>query len=174
MGRTPSAYFRQIRRLSEESRAPAEAQRSGFGGKRRRSGMSEFSPFSAETSGMELAVTNSRIKDWRRNRRSAQSLLPAVRAVDGGFNAGGCGAFRANLKYHAAPCGAVCHRQSVEALRGSHRVAALQAGGGDGHGNVHPPAKPQRERGSAAAGAGQEHRRRQAHQRSATAGAKAP
>ena len=46
--------------------------------------MSEFSPFSAETSGMELAVTNSRIKGWRRNRRSAQSLLPAVRAVDGG------------------------------------------------------------------------------------------
>ena len=26
----------------------------------------------------------SRIKGWRRNRRSAQSLLPAVRAVDGG------------------------------------------------------------------------------------------
>ena len=26
----------------------------------------------------------SRIKDWRLNRRSAQSLLPAVRAVDGG------------------------------------------------------------------------------------------
>ena len=35
----------------------------------------------------------SRIKGWRRNRRSAQSLLPAVRAVDGGFNAGGRGAF---------------------------------------------------------------------------------
>ena len=35
----------------------------------------------------------SRIKGWRRNRRSARSLLPAVRAVDGGFNAGGCGAF---------------------------------------------------------------------------------
>ena len=35
----------------------------------------------------------SRIKGWRRNRRSAQSLLPAVRAVDGGFNAVGCGAF---------------------------------------------------------------------------------
>ena len=34
------------------------------------------------------------------------------------------------------------------------------AGGGDGYGNVHPPAKPQRERGSAAAGAGQEHCRR--------------
>ena len=33
------------------------------------------------------------IKGWRRNRRSAQSLLPAVRAVDGVFNAGGCGAF---------------------------------------------------------------------------------
>ena len=47
--------------------------------------MSEFSPFSAETSDMELAVTKSRIKDWRRNRRSAQSLLPAVRAVYGGF-----------------------------------------------------------------------------------------
>ena len=89
----PSAYFGQIRRLSEESRAPAEAQRSGFGGKRRRSGMSEFSPLSAETSGMELAVTKSRIKGWRRNRRPAQSLLPAVRAVDGGFSAVGCGAF---------------------------------------------------------------------------------
>ena len=35
----------------------------------------------------------SRIKGWRRNRRSAQSLLPAVRAVDGGFNAGGCGVY---------------------------------------------------------------------------------
>ena len=35
----------------------------------------------------------SRIKGWRRNRRSARSLLPAVRAVDGGFNAGDCGAF---------------------------------------------------------------------------------
>ena len=34
----------------------------------------------------------SRIKGWRRNRRSAQSLLPAVRAVDGGFSAVGCGA----------------------------------------------------------------------------------
>jgi hypothetical protein len=34
----------------------------------------------------------SRINGWRRNRRSAQSLLPAVRAVDGGFSAGGCGA----------------------------------------------------------------------------------
>ena len=55
--------------------------------------MSEFSPFSAETSGMELAVTNSRIKGWRLNRHSTRSLLPAVRAVDGGFNAGGCGAY---------------------------------------------------------------------------------
>ena len=35
----------------------------------------------------------SRIKGWRRNRRFAQSLLPAVRAVDGGFNAVDCGAF---------------------------------------------------------------------------------
>ena len=35
----------------------------------------------------------SRINGWRRNRSSAQSLLPAVRAVDGGFNAVGCGAF---------------------------------------------------------------------------------
>ena len=43
--------------------------------------MSEFSPFSAEMSDMELAVTKSRIKGWRLNRRSARSLLPAVRAV---------------------------------------------------------------------------------------------
>ena len=55
--------------------------------------MSEFSPLLAETSDMELAPTKSRIKGWRRNRRSAQSLLPAVRAVDGGFNAGGCGVY---------------------------------------------------------------------------------
>ena len=34
-----------------------------------------------------------RIKGWRRYRRSARSLLPAVRAVYGGFNAGDCGAF---------------------------------------------------------------------------------
>ena len=61
----------------KENRAPAEAQRSGFGGKRRRSGMSEFSPLLAETSDMELAPTKSRIKGWRRNRRSAQSPLPA-------------------------------------------------------------------------------------------------
>ena len=54
------------------------------------------------------------------------------------------------------------------------RIAALQAGSGDGHGNVHPAAKSQRERGSAAAGAGQEHRRRQAHQRSAAVRAEAP
>ncbi len=55
--------------------------------------MSEFSPFSAETSDMELAVTKSRIKGWRLNRRLALSLLPAVRAVDGEFSAGDCGAF---------------------------------------------------------------------------------
>ena len=55
--------------------------------------MSEFSPLSAEMRDMELAPTKSRIKDWRRNRRSAQSLLPAVRAVNGGFNAGGCGVY---------------------------------------------------------------------------------
>ena len=55
--------------------------------------MSEFSPLLAETSDMELAPTKSRIKGWRRNRRSARSLLPAVRAVYGGFSAGGCGAF---------------------------------------------------------------------------------
>ena len=52
----PSAYFGQIKRLSED-------------------------------------FIYSRIKGWRRNRRSAQSLLPAVRAVDGGFNAGGCGVY---------------------------------------------------------------------------------
>ena len=45
-----------------------------------------FEPFSR-------TKKESRIKGWRRNRRSAQSLLPAVRAVDGGFNAVGCGAF---------------------------------------------------------------------------------
>ena len=49
-----------------------------------------FEPFSR-------TKKESRIKGWRRNWRSAQSLLPAVRAVDGGFNAGGYGAFCANF-----------------------------------------------------------------------------
>ena len=35
---------------------------SGFGGERRSSGMSEFSPFGAEMRDMELATTKSRIK----------------------------------------------------------------------------------------------------------------
>ncbi len=61
--------------------------------------MSEFSPLLAETSDMELAPTKSRIKGWRRNRRSARSLLPAVRAVDGGFNAGGCGVYSEDFLY---------------------------------------------------------------------------
>lgn len=61
------AVFEQIFGGSSDSaedknRVPAEAQRSGFGGKRRRSGMSEFSPLSAETRDMELAPTRSRIK----------------------------------------------------------------------------------------------------------------
>ena len=45
-----------------QNRAPAEAQRSGFGGKRRSSGMIEFSPSSAETRDMKLAPTRSRRK----------------------------------------------------------------------------------------------------------------
>ena len=61
--------------------------------------MSKFSPLSAETSGMELVPTNSRIKGWRRNRRSARSLLPAVRAVDGVFSAVGCGVYSGSFLY---------------------------------------------------------------------------
>ena len=47
----------------------------------------------------------SRIKGWRRNRRSARSLLPAVRAVDEVFSAGGCGVYEdriASLLYKQA------------------------------------------------------------------------
>ena len=47
--------------------------------------MIEFSPLSAETRDMELASTRSRIKGWRRYRRSACSHLPAVRTVYGSF-----------------------------------------------------------------------------------------
>ena len=61
--------------------------------------MSEFSPLSAETRDMELAPTRSRIKGWRRNRRSARSLLPAVRAVGGGFSAVGCGVYSEDFLY---------------------------------------------------------------------------
>ena len=59
--------------------------------------MSKFSPLSAETRDMELAPTKSRIKGWRLNRRSAQSPLPAVRAVYGGFSAGGCGVYLSGM-----------------------------------------------------------------------------
>ena len=61
--------------------------------------MSKFSPLSAEMRDMELAPTKSRIKGWRLNRRLAQSLLPAVRAVDGGFNAVGCGVYSEDFLY---------------------------------------------------------------------------
>ena len=47
--------------------------------------MIEFSPLSAETRDMELASTRSRIKGWRRYRRSAYLHLPAVRTVYEGF-----------------------------------------------------------------------------------------
>ena len=81
--------------------------------------MSEFSPLSAEMSDMELAVTKSRIKDWRRNRRSARSLLPAVRAVDGGFNAGGCGAFLRKFQNGWRLCSRKrrCFNENESALR---------------------------------------------------------
>lgn len=54
--------------------------------------MSEFSPFSAETSDMELAVTKSRINGWRRNRRFSCSQQPAVRTVSGGCAGAAIGA----------------------------------------------------------------------------------
>ena len=41
----------------------------------------------------------SRIKGWRLNRRSARSLLPAVRAVDGEFSAGDCGVYSEDFLY---------------------------------------------------------------------------
>ena len=69
--------------VNKENRAPAEAQRSGFGGKRRRSGMSEFSPLSAEMSDMELAVTKSRIKGWRRKRRRSRHFCPQCGQLTG-------------------------------------------------------------------------------------------
>ena len=81
--------------------------------------MSEFSPLLAETSDMELAPTKSRIKGWRRNRRSAQSLLPAVRAVDGGFSAGGCGAFLRKFQNGWRLCSRKrrCFNENESALR---------------------------------------------------------
>ena len=51
------------------------------------------SRFWANLSKLPVRRKRSRINGWRRNRRSARSLLPAVRAVDGVFNAGDCGAF---------------------------------------------------------------------------------
>ena len=48
--------------LRRENGAPGKAQRSGFVGERRSSGMSEFSPFWAEMRDMELVTTRSRRK----------------------------------------------------------------------------------------------------------------
>ena len=81
--------------------------------------MSEFSPLSAETRDMELAPTRSRIKDWRRNRRSAQSLLPAVRAVAEVFGAGGCGAFCERFRSGWRLCSRKrrCFNENERALR---------------------------------------------------------
>ena len=45
--------------------------------------MSEFSPFSAETSDMELAVTKSRIKGWRRKRRRSRHFCPQCGQLTG-------------------------------------------------------------------------------------------
>ena len=47
-----------FRELTEDKiRAPAETQRSGFGGKRRSSEMNEFSPIWVEARDMETAMT---------------------------------------------------------------------------------------------------------------------
>ena len=45
--------------------------------------MSEFSPFSAEMSDMELAVTKSRIKGWRRKRRRSRHFCPQCGQLTG-------------------------------------------------------------------------------------------
>ena len=60
----------------------------------------------------------SRIKGWRRNRRSARSLLPAVRAVYGGFNAVGCGAFceRFQSGWRLSSCKRRCPKEFSGAL----------------------------------------------------------
>ena len=49
--------------------------------------------------GLEHEAVFVALKDWRRNRRSARSLLPAVRAVDGGFSAVGCGVYSEDFLY---------------------------------------------------------------------------
>ena len=45
--------------------------------------MSEFSPFSAEMIDMELAVTKSRIKGWRRKRRRSRHFCPQCGQLTG-------------------------------------------------------------------------------------------
>ena len=75
----PSAYLRQVGRLVEENRSPAEAQRSGFGGRRRSGVTTDFSPFWAEMRDVELVTTQSRIKAWRRKRRRSRHFCPQCR-----------------------------------------------------------------------------------------------
>ena len=91
LGRVPApqkgcrAVLPSFGRGCEDNRAPAEAQRSGFGGKRRSCGMSDFSSSWAEMRDMEPATTRSGIKPWRRFWRFGWSQLPTVRAVYGGL-----------------------------------------------------------------------------------------
>ena len=55
-------FGRVLRLCGGQHRVPTGVQRSGSGGKRRSSGMSEFSPFWAKIRDMELATTKSGIK----------------------------------------------------------------------------------------------------------------
>ena len=69
-------------------RAPAAAQRSGCGGKRRSGGASDFSPFAVEMSDTELATTQSRRKPCRSfGGRAVTSARSAARRL-------GCSALR--------------------------------------------------------------------------------
>lgn len=67
------------------NRAPGKAQRSGFSGERRRSGMSEFSPILVKIRDMELAPTTSGIKSWGHRPSFHLAQLPAVRVGSGVF-----------------------------------------------------------------------------------------
>ena len=111
-GQTPASGFALAR---GRNRAPAEAQRSGFGGRRRRSGTSDFSPFWAEMSNVELATTPSRRKSCRFFGRQDGHISPQ------------CGLFRGRGAALFRDCGET-KSAVVPKIDGSPRCCAVCAG----------------------------------------------
>ena len=94
--------------------------------------MSEFSPFSAEMSNMELAVTKSRIKDWRHRLRLPGHNCPQCGQLRG-YGVGVLKRPARGLGYRKRPCSGASRRGLTEKWRKNKRQRKIgsPAGAGD-------------------------------------------